>query len=109
MRKHRYNTRKDSRGFMDKILTLELFKKPKLEDTKIQNTFSTYVEYRRVWEPMFDYEVYSQMINIRKEGAKSKLNDVSWNASVHYITEDKPFCALWMTVPNNKIKMVCFR
>lgn len=75
MKKFRYERRKNADELVKKILDLELFSKPKIPDQTVPNTFKNYMMYQDIWKPLFEFEVYSQLVNIRQEGAKSKLAD----------------------------------
>ena len=76
LQKYRYENRKDDSEFIKKILDLKLFTKPPLKEEEIPVKFPNFEKYYSVWEPLFEYEVYSQLINMKKEGNKSKLTDV---------------------------------
>lgn len=76
LQRYRYENRKDNSEFVKKILDLKLFTKPPLNEDKIPTKFKNFDEYYRIWEPLFEYEVYSQLINMKKEGTKSKLAEV---------------------------------
>ena len=59
--------------FQKKIMSTEIFnyfRKNPSEFPSVPEHFEDYNSYRDHWLPLFEYECYSQLINLRKEGAK---------------------------------------
>ena len=46
----------------------------------IPESFRDYSSYKNYWLPLFEYEWYSQLISLRKEGAKRKISNLGWSA-----------------------------
>ena len=74
----------------------------------MRDNFSDYEEYRSTWEPLFQNECYYQFINMKFEDKKLKMSEMSWTASIHFLSESKPFTNLLMTLPRNLLIIVRF-
>ena len=66
-----------------KITSAEIFTNYNQDLSKVgalPESFRDYSSYKNYWLPLFEYEWYSQLISLRKEGAKWKIANLGWSA-----------------------------
>ena len=89
-------------AFQKRIMSTEIFnyfRKGQDEFMSVPEVFDDYKSYREYWLPLFEYESYSQLINLRKEGAKWRIANMGWSAKLQFTYTDSKFVYFKMEEP----------
>ncbi|CAI2368004.1 unnamed protein product [Moneuplotes crassus] len=90
--------------FLKKITSTQIFKYGQQENLDefsiLPESFKDYQDYHKNWMPLFEYESYCQLTNLRKEGSKCKVASYGWLAKLTFTHADK-FITFRMDKPIN--------